>query len=389
MGNKLLSFMDESGYQTVEGVAFGVLVGMEILLLIICGICMGLYVKRDYTSLKKKLHTVLTVIYPNLIAKEVYVQGVGNGHQGVRNGHQGVGNGHQRMGNGHQGMGDGDQREHVAVEMENRQEKEAYLFGDKEFRVEKDGCLHDLTHCYTYFYFISVAILASFCFLAMLVENGLYRKTTTCNDINVEDSSYACFNMTRRKDFKLKRVDCSLRGNGNINVFCYWYQPNAATFGIAFSTFSFVLVVVAVYFKIAIKIVEFPCVRYLLAVLQICAIILSSIVLLAILPTLHYTETKQTKDTTIYFFHGNAVVRWALFFLTHFTVTLVIPVPWCGFTHKDTYKTILLKKKQISTRRLCQHQTVVSAAILTLDNLPVVRQEKPAAMATELTSQLN
>lgn len=249
----------------------------------------------NFTSLKKEIHGLLMTVFPTLITKKV----------------------------------------------RSPEETAVCLFGDKEFAIkdEKYKCTSIVCHCYTYFYFVSMIILASLWFIAMAIENGIYRKTTTCNDINVQDNSFTCFDVTkidRQKpnDVKPALINCDLTKNTNIAVFCYLFQPNLAAFGIAFSISNLILFGVRVYFRIAIKMAEYSCGRYLLIAFHIIGTILA-LVGLAILPSFHFAPTI---NFDFYFFRGNAVIRWTFYILTIFTAILMIQVPWCGFTDEDSYR---------------------------------------------------
>lgn len=147
----------------------------------------------------------------------------------------------------------------LAITMEDTQEKEAYLFGDNH---ESTPCFPHFPsyffHGYTYYYFVSVVTLACLWFVIMIIENAIYRKTTTCHDINVRDNSFTCFNVTK-SDFKPIPITCAIGKSPTTEVFCYLFQPNIAAFGIAFSIFKLIIFGVTVYFKIAIKLAESKC----------------------------------------------------------------------------------------------------------------------------------
>jgi hypothetical protein len=279
-----------------------------------------------FMKLKEDIHSALMALFPELITKKVLTENLPTSNDLVV-----VENTHPK------------QSGHLAISMEENVETEVYLFGDKEFNKNTTSCVisclpFSLIHAFTYLYFILVIFLAFFWFIAMVIENGIYRKTTTCNDIDVKDNSFTCFNV--ESQFNPTAIDCSAAIHTNIEVFCYLYQPNFAAFGVGFSIFKLIIFSVTVSFKVAIKIAESQCGQVLLLFVQILLLLVSLVALPSILSAVHFTATLE-----IYFFHGNAVIRWVMFVLIILTALLLIPVPWCGFTQKTIYKNMALKKQ--------------------------------------------
>lgn len=299
------------------------LIGTVVLLMALL-----LYISQLF---KKELHTVVMALFPDLITKKVYTQKID-----VKT----------RTEDGYEIIEEVNKQVGIVME-EGTEEKEVYLFGDKEYRAKQLPRATDIfdlnlmLHGYTYFYFITTIVLASLWFIAMAIENAFYRKTTTCNDINVQDNSFTCFDVTK-SDFDPVPISCEIGKSPDVEVFCYLFHPNIAALGIAFSIFKLILFGVTVYFKIAIKLVESDCGMYFMIVAQGIFIALALFALPSILPSIHFATTID-----IYFFRGSAVIRWFMFVLLIITAVLLIPVPWCGFTHKDTYKSMALEKKAL------------------------------------------
>jgi hypothetical protein len=284
-----------------------------------------------FMQLKEDIHSVLMALFPDLITKKVLTENLTTSNEEDYVVVENTRSSPKQSG-------------HLAISMEENVVTEVYLFGDKEFKkpttsgvISSQSLNFNIIHAFTYLYFILVIIMALFWFIAMVVENAIYRKTTTCNDINVEDNSFTCFNV--ESQFNPTAIDCSMAIHTDIKVFCYLYQPNIAAFGIGFSVFKLIIFSVTVSFKVAIKIAEYERGQVLLLVVQI-ILLLSILALLVILPSVHFTATLE-----IYFFHGNAVVRWVMFILVILTAFFLIPVPWCGFTHKTIHKNMALRKE--------------------------------------------
>lgn len=286
----------------------------------------------DYKHLKSSVHSILAAILPDLITKKTYTRREQKYKTREVNPDEDSGKKEDKTTKEDTYLVIDQDYGQVAIPMDENSEQ-VYLFGDKEIDGKSRCC-----SCYTYFYFISVVILAFLWFLAMVVENAVYRKTTTCNDINVEDNSFNCFNVS--DEFNPTLIDCTDARNQDISVFCYLYQPNLAAFAIAFSTFKLLLFGITVCFKTAIKLAENVCTRWLMVLVQVGLAILSLVALPSALPAIHFATTID-----IYFFHGNAVIRWVMYGLLTLTAVLVIQVPWCGFKHKTTFKSMALEKQ--------------------------------------------
>ena len=196
-----------------------------------------------------------------------------------------------------------------------------------------------LTRC-TYLYFINASFLITVWFLILLVEYSIYRKTTTCNDINVLDKSFRCFRIDTRE-----AIGCTVdQGNGkspDIDVFCYLYSPNPGALGIAFGAVNFISVAITVYFRIALYCTKAHIGRCCLSALQVLAAAIVAIVV-ALLPGLNFGPL----NVEIYFFHGLAAMRVCMYILIIYTGFTLIPIPWYGFTHQDDFRDIVVQKKK-------------------------------------------
>ena len=249
----------------------------------------------------------------------------------------------------------------VAINLDD-EETEVYLFAGKELsntkvvgcnRCNYSCCSHNkkdkaskshrcLTQC-TYLYFINASFLITVWFLILLVEYSIYRKTTTCNDINVLDKSFRCFRVDNGT-----AIGCTVdQGNGkspDIDVFCYLYTPNPGALGIAFGAVNFISVAITVYFRIALYCTKAPIGQCCLLALQLLAAAIVVIVV-ALLPGLNFGRL----NVEIYFFHGLATMRVCMYILIVYTGFTLIPIPWYGFTHQDNFRDIVVQKQKDQT----------------------------------------
>lgn len=318
-----LTFSDVGGYQTVEGVVFSSITVAYIGLCIVAGSILCFCFRQD---LKLLTHTFLTVMFPELITKNIYMHVVKHDK------------GEELMVIALEEEGT-DQSGDEACATDQDDLKEVHLFADKELNIPP-GRFHSFLHIYTYVYFIVAAILAFLWCITFTVEGALYRKTGTCNDINVLDNSFTCFDLGNRS----RQINCDIGRSPNITVFCYLYSLNPAAIGIGFSIFKLIIFLVTVYFKIVVKIGEVATGRrcgcctcpMLLFIAQIVLSILSAVALTVLIP-LHITEI-----LVIYFFHGNAAIRVATFMVLYVTIPVILMVPWCGFTGKNIYRNMVL-----------------------------------------------
>lgn len=332
---------------------------------------------------KKKILVVLKVLFPNIITKSVYTDVKKISNENANPTLIVIGDDKSVPTEAAEGV--------PIVQSKKIEVKEIYLFGEKEFNegttfkglfhssssqknevkkiyCEKEfnkettfkglcsslltcicdrcSCICDLCprcctcECYLYTYFISVAFLATLWGMTLIAENLFYRKTGTCNDINVEDKSYTCFNV-----HGYTQVNCLTEMRpSNTTVFCYLYSPSPGAIGIGFGTYSAIIFGVTVYFNIAIKLAERAnrnfCCAWSLLCIQIILAFLGLMGMLVVTPLL-----ETTHSINVYFFHGNAVLRWAMYFILIITIPIVILVPWCGFTKEDRYRNMVLNKE--------------------------------------------
>ena len=128
-------------------------------------------------------------------------------------------------------------------EQERMQMQEVILFAGRKLKSPK------WMAWFTYIYFVCMAFLILVWFMVILTNNLLYRKTTTCNDINVNNDRYGCYYA-----LNFSRANCSwLRTHPDVNdisVICYLvnFDPPMAL-GVATGFAKFIAFVVDVSFR--------------------------------------------------------------------------------------------------------------------------------------------
>lgn len=317
----IIVYDDLEKYKGTEGGAFGVVVGITLLLFIIfivvvcirqaCCACCEL-------PNRKLVHNLLSLIYVNLISINIRKD-------------------------------------------QNKDEEEVYLFGGKEFNYDENiwtssnsslnsnksssrtNCCNVCKvccHCWTYAYFLIMALIAILWLITITIENAVYRKTGTCNDINVLDNRFTCFNLENKQV-----VNCSTKEARSLdtNVFCYLLSINPSAVGIGFSLFGLIIFITTTAFKGTIKTAEYGkcCCKWTLLIIQVLVALAVTIATISTPPSIHYGS-----NLTFYFFYGDAAMRWAMYFLLIITVSCGLLVPWCGFTSKDKYKDVTGKKEK-------------------------------------------
>ena len=103
---------------------------------------------------------------------------------------------------------------------------------------------------WTYFYFAVVLSVGLLWGIAVFWDNFWYRKTNTCNDINVKHNEYICYKV-EPPNYPI--ANCQALVNSGVDVLCYLEARSISTgLGIGFSIFQFVLLIGKIGFSIAV-----------------------------------------------------------------------------------------------------------------------------------------
>ena len=188
-----------------------------------------------------------------------------------------------------------------------------------------------VVHVYLVFW-IMAALITYIWFIVILIENIIYRKTTTCNDVNVRSNRSVCFDVRSSKG----RVNCKLKDSGDLEVFCYLVQPSFAAFGVAFSIAKGVSLIFDLEFRIVVRVADYTCGRVVLAGLQVVSFTIM-IFWTIFLPLAKETNTKLSESILFdnYFFLGGGHMRRAIAVLISLSISLALCVPWCYFKQKN------------------------------------------------------
>ena len=367
MGNRLI-FPNVEQYQGFEGGLFGGLVVLFFIVFVLALICISCIKGICTDRVADVLHKILAAgVFPGLVT-------VTDGGQVAidideKRKHKSSGQEHTEQ----VAINiDGEGNKSTGQELSNHTNgNELLLFGGKEIdhsfndcpsccstgiekcfkdrccstddRCTTDCCTKKCATCYIYYYFITIGILASIWFFLLSVNSIVYRKTSTCNDINVLENSFVCYHI----DNNYAKINCTkeVLEDRNTRVFCYLYSISPGAIGIAYSSASLVIYVVTIYFKVSVKIAELKCkcgaekkqmchIGMILVILAQISIFVGFLLLAILTIPEHFKWGGE-----LYFFHGLAVLRVAMYPLTVITGIIIIPVPWCYFTKKKYYTT--------------------------------------------------
>lgn len=211
--------------------------------------------------------------------------------------------------------------------------KRIYLFGGyKEPR--KPGMVH--------VYFMTMMFLAICWFIVMFVDTAIYRKTTTCNDINVQKNAYVCFDVNADKYHQAEPVDCAkVIDDLDVHVLCYlkyFNFPTAAS--IAFSFMQLIVFGIYVTFALTLYVVakwknrKFVFIIWVLLAIIIVAAIISVVIA--------FDQADSTQNTGLNFLYGDRVPRYIICGLGCLTVLLLAAFsPYCWLIEHNPKKLYL------------------------------------------------
>lgn len=215
---------------------------------------------------------------------------------------------------------------------------EVLLFAGRELKP------HKWAIAFTYIYFFYVTFIVLCWFLIILTDNLLYRKTTTCNDINVNSDRYGCYFVSNSS-----RADCvELKLHPDVNkidVICYLvnFEPTMAL-GVATGFAKFLTFVANVSFRTT---VVLSCTKYgriFVVGLQV----LGTVVLLLIFCL---GLGGISVNTLNWFVYGFIPMRLVMLVMVIFLAIAVACIPWwavnCSCTElKDVGINNVIKKNK-------------------------------------------
>ena len=219
------------------------------------------------------------------------------------------------------------------IEKKSEEQKTTFFFGG--LKPAKPYMVHT--------YFLTLMALAFFWFAVVFVDTALYRKSTTCNDINVQKDAYVCFDIDEKNLLGSKPVDCQdVANNYNYNevhVICYVkYFGFATAASIAFSFVQLILFLIHGTFALTIycNVTFRDCGRKCILVIYVilCVFAVSVIIVAAVILAKHpHTE----ENTTFNYFYGLRMPR--IFFCVLGIVTIIFVTgfsPYCWLKYPTT-----------------------------------------------------
>ena len=197
-----------------------------------------------------------------------------------------------------------------------------YLFGGFEI-PRKPFWLH--------VYFLSMFLIVLNWFLIMLIDTAIYRKTTTCNDLNVRRNAYLCFNVdTPVTHGPVDCTDPTIQNDLDVYVVCYLQYFNfPVALSLAYSFIQLIIILIHVSFTFTLWCVKRfkPCYPF---VIYICFLVMY-IIFFAIYGPIVGTNVNGVKYTGANIFYGERIMRPAMVFwgfITLLLITLLSPYNW-------------------------------------------------------------
>ena len=179
-------------------------------------------------------------------------------------------------------------------------------------------------------YFLTMLLIVAMWFSLIFWDTFLYRKTTTCNDIDVRNDAYLCFDIN--KSFSAGAVTCTdpaVMNNPNIYVICYLSNFNiTVALSLSFSFMQLVILLIHISFSLTLWCVK-NCSPKAAIGLYGTLLFVYAVVVVSI--TSIFAKDKSLKDKGINFFYGLRVLRVAMVILgiiSPFCVTLLSPYYW-------------------------------------------------------------
>ena len=186
--------------------------------------------------------------------------------------------------------------------------------------------------CMLHTYFLLIIFAVFNLGAAMFVDNFFYRKTTTCNDLNVRNDAYQCFNA--EDPLESDPVNCDLeeiKNDLDVRVICYLQSSSlAVALSLSFSFIQFVLIPVQVSFSLTLWCVKNNCIPAII-ILHLIIFIVSLIgaIVYGTIVWVNVNNVQYSPETNI--FYGLRIMRifmfiWAL--ITGLIVTCFSPYNW-------------------------------------------------------------
>ena len=211
--------------------------------------------------------------------------------------------------------------------------RQEFLFGGYR-NPKRICCLHT--------YFLTMLVIVLNWFLLMFFDTAFYRKTTSCNDINVKRDAYMCFDVS--KPLSDGPIDCTANEqNDDLHVLCYLKSFNIATaLSLAFSFAQLVILLIYISFSYTlwcVKNCNARCALFSHVVILVAYIVFGCLVY-GLLIGLNAKDLKYSEGWNI--FYGDKILHIIMFVccgVTIFFLTLLSPYCWLIRDNKEHYPT--------------------------------------------------
>lgn len=186
-------------------------------------------------------------------------------------------------------------------------------------------------------YYLAMLLVVFNWFVIMLIDTAFYRKTTTCNDLNVRRNAYLCFDVS--KPTSAGPIDCTkqeIKDDLDIHVLCYLENFNFPTaISLAFSFAQLIIVSIHISFTFTLW-----CVRKFSpsAAISVNVLVVAIYTVIVIICAIIADSDKHDEGSN--FFYGDRMMRifmviWG--FVTVILLTLFSPYNWLIDKHYRQY----------------------------------------------------
>ena len=220
--------------------------------------------------------------------------------------------------------------EKVTIPGADHTSEQIYLFGGYAFPKHP---------VWLHVYYLSMLFIVAIWFVIVWIDTAIFIKTATCNDLNLVDNVYACFDV--KDSFTNGPIDCLDSANKDTNVICYLhYFGLIAALSIAYGFTQLVIIVIERSFAFTlscIKKITPKCTFFLY--LSLFTIILLGVITYTVCV---YTNVQELRyKETNFPFYGDRVMHWAnalWMLVTLFTITVLSPYCWLIDKYNHEYK---------------------------------------------------
>lgn len=190
-------------------------------------------------------------------------------------------------------------------------------------------------------YFLAMLLIVANWFFVMFFDTAFYRKTTTCNDLNVRRDAYLCFDIS--KPITAGPTNCTdpeIRDNLDIYVLCYLQFFNfPIALSLAFSFAQLIIILIHISFAITLWCVKnYTPIAAIVLHAALCIVYVLFFVVYGPIVGTNAVNNVKFEGTNI--FYGDRILRMFMVLLGFFSLlllTLLSPYYWLIDKHHRAY----------------------------------------------------